>query len=161
MGRSWRRAGYGCPPGIATHGPRPQEGAGEERRRRGRGGDAGRSARVSFAAGAGGEGMPKECVAISCRRRRGWGGEAGKTAWVSFAAGAGGVEECCREKRAPAFGSLRPDIDHDRREPDEGDCTDEEGDLSCTEGFTPDVQGGVCPVTPAEHARVGALALLV
>ncbi len=38
MGRSWRRAGYGCSPDIATHGPRPQEGAGEERRRRGWGG---------------------------------------------------------------------------------------------------------------------------
>jgi len=35
--------GYGFPPGIATHGPRPREGAGEERRRRGWGGDAGRS----------------------------------------------------------------------------------------------------------------------
>jgi len=43
MGRSRRRAGYGCPPGIATHGPRPPGGAGEERRRRGRGGGAGRS----------------------------------------------------------------------------------------------------------------------
>jgi len=32
------RPGYGCSPGIATHGPRPREGAGEERRRRGRGG---------------------------------------------------------------------------------------------------------------------------
>ncbi len=30
--------GYGFPPGITTHGPRPQEGAGEERRRRGWGG---------------------------------------------------------------------------------------------------------------------------
>ena len=30
--------GYGCSPDIATHGPRPREGAGEERRRRGRGG---------------------------------------------------------------------------------------------------------------------------
>ena len=30
--------GYGFPPSIATHGPRPREGAGEERRRRGWGG---------------------------------------------------------------------------------------------------------------------------
>jgi len=36
-GRQGRRTGYGCPPGIATTAPAP-EGAGEERRRRGRGG---------------------------------------------------------------------------------------------------------------------------
>ena len=65
-----------------------------------------------------------------------------------------------RKERRPSA-TLRLDIDHDRGESDEGDCTDEEGDLSCAEGFTPDVQGGVCPVAPAEHARVGALALLV
>ena len=48
--------GYGCPPDIATHCPRPRRGRGRS------------------AAGAGGVGVPKECVAISCRRRRGWGG---------------------------------------------------------------------------------------
>ena len=46
--------GYGCSPDIATHGPRPLPGAGEERRRRGWGGGA-RRVRVSL-------------------RRRGWGG---------------------------------------------------------------------------------------
>jgi len=47
--------GYGCSPDIATHGPRPRDGAGAERRRRGWGGGAGRS------------------VWGVCRRRRGQG----------------------------------------------------------------------------------------
>jgi len=48
--------GYGCSPDIATHGPRPREGAGEERRRRGWGGGGRGNAWVSPAEGAGGVG---------------------------------------------------------------------------------------------------------
>jgi len=54
MGRSWRRAGYGCSPDIATHGPRPREGAGEERRRHGRGGGCPAEAHGYPCEGAGG-----------------------------------------------------------------------------------------------------------
>ena len=129
------------------------------------------------AAGAGGVGLPAEGygyppakarVGRGCRqkgmgilcRRHGWGGDAGRSARVSPAEGTGGVGAAGRKERRPPA-TLRPGVDHDRGESDEGDRTDEEGDVSCTEGFTPDVQGGVCPVAPAEHARVGALALLV
>jgi len=49
--------GHGCSPDIATHGPRPQEGAGEERRRRGRGG-----------------GCRQKRMSIPCRRRGRGGG---------------------------------------------------------------------------------------
>ena len=58
MGRSRRRAGHGCSPDIATHGPCPREGAGEERRRRGRGG-----------------GCRQKCTGIRRRRRRRGAGE--------------------------------------------------------------------------------------
>jgi len=54
MGRSRRRAGHGCSPDIATHGPCPRKGAGEERRRRGWGGGCWRGIWVSFAEGRGG-----------------------------------------------------------------------------------------------------------
>ena len=47
MGISRERPGHGFPPGIATHGPLPREGAGEERRRRGRGGGCRRSVWLS------------------------------------------------------------------------------------------------------------------
>jgi len=56
MGRSWRRAGYGCSPDIASTAHAPRKGAGEERRRRGRGGGGRRGIRVSPAAGTGGMG---------------------------------------------------------------------------------------------------------
>ena len=49
--------GHGCSPDIATHGPRPQEGAGEERRRRGRGG-----------------GRRQRCMGSLPAEKRGWGG---------------------------------------------------------------------------------------
>ena len=78
-GISRKKPGYGCSPDIATHGPRPQEGAGEERRRRGWGGAAGRRVWVSSCEGAGGA------------------GGAGRSAWV--AVGGGASKGCWREVR--------------------------------------------------------------
>jgi len=57
--------GHGCSPGIATHGPCPRKGAGEERRRRGRGG-----------------GCRQKCTGIRRRRRRRRGGYR-RGVWVS------------------------------------------------------------------------------
>jgi len=103
MGRSWRRAGYGCPsapprirfptsstpdtisrrlhpghgcsPDIATHGPRPREGAGEERRRRGRGGGGRQKSMGSLLAKArAGWGCQQKRKGIPCRRRGRGGG---------------------------------------------------------------------------------------
>ena len=69
--------GHGCSPDIATHGPRPQEGAGEERRRRGWGGGAGRSVwvacRLKARAGRGGR---QECTDIPAKARVRWGSPA-------------------------------------------------------------------------------------
>ena len=67
------RPGYGCSPDIATHCPRPREGAGEERRRRGRGGGCQRGIRVA------------------CRRRRGRGGGCRQKRMGIPHEGAGGV----------------------------------------------------------------------
>ena len=76
-GDRWERARYGLPtsstPDTASHqvsprtDPAPTAGAGEERRRRGRGGGCRRGIRVS-----------------ACRRR-GRGGVAGRSVWVSLA----------------------------------------------------------------------------
>ena len=65
--------GHGFPPDIATHCPRPREGAGEERRRRGRGGGCQRGIRVA------------------CRRRRGRGGGCRQKRMGIPHEGAGGV----------------------------------------------------------------------
>jgi len=91
-GISRRRTWHGCPPGIATHGPRPLVGAGEERRRRGWGlpaevhGYPLPKARAGWGLpagvhgypceGAGGVGGPARSVWVS-PRRRGRGGAAG------------------------------------------------------------------------------------
>ena len=66
--------GYGCSPDIRPGtDPAPAGGGGgAPQARAGWGG--GRSIWVSSCEGAGGVGVPKECVAISCRRRRGQGG---------------------------------------------------------------------------------------
>ena len=131
MGRSWRRAGYGCPsapprirfptsstpdtisrrlhpghgcsPDIATHGPRPREGAGEERRRRGRGGGGRQKSMGSLLAKArAGWGCQQKRKGIPCRRR-GRGGGAGRRIWVSFAEGAGGVGAAGRSAWASSY----------------------------------------------------------
>jgi len=89
MGRSWRRAGYGCSPDIATHGPCPPLGAGAERRRRGRGGGRQKGMGIPCRKRGRGGGRQKG-MGIPCRkrgrgggrqkrmgillRRRGWGG---------------------------------------------------------------------------------------
>ncbi len=78
-GDRWERAGYGLPTGstpdtaalliYARARTPPPVGAGEERRRRGWGGGAGRSVWVSFAAGAGGVGVPERRMGVPARRR--------------------------------------------------------------------------------------------
>ena len=62
--------GYGCSPDIATHCPRPA-GEGAERRRRGRGGGAGRSVWVACRLKAGRDGAGKEQGVWSVRDRGG------------------------------------------------------------------------------------------
>ena len=71
MGRSWRNPGYGCSPDIASTAP-ARGGAGEERRRRGRGGGPVETYRY-----------------LLPQARAGWG--TGRIVWISFAGGAGGV----------------------------------------------------------------------
>jgi len=67
--------GYGCSPDIATHGPCPREGAGEERRRRGRGGGCRQKRMGSLPPQArAGWGMPAEVYGYPLpQARAGWG----------------------------------------------------------------------------------------
>ena len=69
------------------HGPRPQEGAGEERRRRGRGGGAGR-----------------RVWGLSAKARAGWGRPARYPGSLLAKAGRGGIDEKYRFKEREATG---------------------------------------------------------
>jgi len=117
MGRSWRRAGYGCSPDIASTAHAPAVGAGEERRRRGRDGGPAEAYGIPCE-GAGRVGVPEKRAGILYRRRGRGGGcrqkrmgtpakaRAGWSRWqksVEILAGEGeaGVKAAGKERAAP------------------------------------------------------------